>query len=89
MWMISALHQQWHLFVIQADELFGSFFDAMNTSPVCRVTCMIRRNPVLLLNSSGLNVVIPDPVMLLMYFQLRAFLLSGSSSSNWQKERQG
>lgn len=28
--MISAIRQQWHLFAIPADELFGSFFDAMN-----------------------------------------------------------
>jgi hypothetical protein len=28
--MISALRQQWHLFAIPAEELFGSFFDAMN-----------------------------------------------------------
>ncbi|HHT0477764.1 hypothetical protein [Klebsiella oxytoca] len=25
-----SLRQQWHLFAIPADELFGSFFDAMN-----------------------------------------------------------
>ncbi|ECX4263275.1 hypothetical protein F6A45_19235 [Salmonella enterica] len=28
--MISAIRQQWHLFAVPADELFGSFFDAMN-----------------------------------------------------------
>ncbi|BDO00200.1 MULTISPECIES: DUF6685 family protein [Enterobacteriaceae] len=28
--MISAIRQQWHLFAIPADELFGCFFDAMN-----------------------------------------------------------
>lgn len=28
--MLSALRQQWHLFAIPADELFGSFFDAMS-----------------------------------------------------------
>ncbi|WP_367892899.1 DUF6685 family protein (plasmid) [Enterobacter asburiae] len=28
--MITALRQKWHLYAIPADEIFGSFFDAMN-----------------------------------------------------------
>ncbi|EIN0470466.1 hypothetical protein LMH05_004843 [Escherichia coli] len=28
--MISAIRQQWHLFAIPADDIFGCFFDAMN-----------------------------------------------------------
>ncbi|EPA91458.1 hypothetical protein H237_5651 [Klebsiella pneumoniae UHKPC57] len=28
--MISAIRQQWHLFAVPTDELFSSFFDAMN-----------------------------------------------------------
>ncbi len=43
-------------------------------NPVCRATCMIRINQVLLSNWSGLNVAIPEPVLLLMYFQPQAFL---------------
>ena len=77
--MISVIRQQWHLFAISADELFGSFFDAMNARlviPVCRVTCMIRISQELLSNWSGLNVAIPEVVQLLRYFQPQAFWIS-------------
>ncbi|EGG5219186.1 hypothetical protein MF428_004848 [Salmonella enterica] len=35
------------------------------------------------------NVAIPEPVLLLMYSQLQAFRISGSSSSYWLKDRPG
>jgi hypothetical protein len=90
--MISAIRQQWHLFAIPADELFGSFFDAMNAFecrlviPVCRVTCMIRISQALISNWSGLNVAIPEPVLLLMYFQPQAFPDFGKQLQQLAKE---
>ncbi|ENT2028496.1 hypothetical protein ACKOY1_004500, partial [Salmonella enterica subsp. enterica serovar Enteritidis] len=64
---------------------FISFFECPFGNSGCRVTVMIRRNQVWLSVWSGLNVAIPEPVLLLMYFQPQAFLISGSSSSNWPK----
>lgn len=93
--MISALCQQRHLFAVPADELFSSFFDVMNAfecpfgnSGLPRHMHDSEKSGVLS-NWSGLHVAIPEPVLLLMYFQPQAFRISGSTSSNWLQDRQG
>ncbi|HBB9147906.1 hypothetical protein OM209_20725 [Escherichia albertii] len=81
-------HAAWALwFRLPADELFGSFFDAMNAFEYPFGNSGLSRH-MHDTDKSGVDlklVWLERGVLLLMYFQLQGFLISVSSSSSWPK----
>lgn len=80
--MITALRQKWHLYAIPADEIFGSFFDAMNAFECPFGHSELPRNmhdtekAGVALRLAWLERGHPEPVLLLMYSLLLAFRIS-------------